>query len=71
MSQQSISEIAEGFGLTVETVVIPEHEDAFRVYKGVNPIFIGTYDAVRNYLADYEKGRPQSEANYAKKGLKE
>ncbi len=58
MNQKSISEIADGFGLTVETVVIPEHNDAFRIYKGAKQVFVGNEDTVRTYLADYEKNRP-------------
>jgi hypothetical protein len=58
MSQKSIDEIAEGFGLSVEPATIPEHERAFRVLKGANQIFIGTEDAVRIFLGGYEKDRP-------------
>ncbi len=58
MSQKSIVNIAESFGLTVETISIPEHDDAFRVLKGLNQVFIGTEYAVRNYLVEYEKERP-------------
>ena len=58
MSQKTIVDIAESFGLTVEVVTIPDHERAFRVFKGVNQVFIGTEDAVRNFFMDYEKERP-------------
>lgn len=58
MSQKSIDEIADGFGLSVELALIPEHERAFRVLKGANQIFIGTEDAVRIFLSEYEKDRP-------------
>jgi hypothetical protein len=55
---QTIAEIAETFGLTIDNVAIAEHEPAFRVYKGVNQIFIGTEPAVRDFLATYEKELP-------------
>ena len=55
---RTISEIAEGFGLTLETAILPNHDKAFRVYKGVNQIFIGTESAVREFLSGYEKERP-------------
>ena len=58
MSQKSILDLAEGYGLSVEAAAIPENEKAFRIYKGANQVFIGTEDAVRNFLTDYEKGRP-------------
>lgn len=58
MSQKSIVEIAEGYGLSVEPTSIPENEKAFRIYKGANQVFIGTEDAVRIFLNGYEKERP-------------
>ena len=58
MSQKGIVEIAESFGLTVEAVAIPDRENAFRIYKGVNQIFIGTDEAARDFLTSYEKNRP-------------
>lgn len=58
MSQKTIVEIAESFGLSVEAAVIPGHERAYRVFKGARQIFIGTEDAVRNFFIDYEKERP-------------
>lgn len=73
MSQKSIVEIAEGFGLSVEAMLIPDHENAFRIYKGVNPLFIGTEDAVRNFLIAYEEERHGMKrgATYGYKGYKE
>lgn len=56
--EKTILQIAEGFGLTVEQVVIPDHEKAFKVYKGVNPVFVGTEEAVRQFLGNYESNRP-------------
>lgn len=53
------AQIAESLGLTIETVLIPDHDRALRVYKGANPIFVGTESAVREFLADYEKRRPR------------
>lgn len=58
MVEKSIIAIAENFGLSVEIMPLPEHERAFRVYKGANPVFVGTEEAVRNFLSDYEKERP-------------
>ncbi len=58
MSQKSILDLAEGYGLNVEAAAIPENEKAFRIYKGANQVFIGTEDAVRSFLAGYEKDRP-------------
>lgn len=58
MEGKSIVDIAEAFGLTVEHVVIPDHDKAFKVYKGVNPIFVGTEEAVREFLSTYEQDRP-------------
>ena len=58
MSQRTIQDIAEGFGLSVETMAIPENGNAFRIYKGANQIFIGSEEAVREYFVEYEKERP-------------
>lgn len=58
MKTPEIIQIAEGFGLTIETVVLPESKKAFRVFKGANQIFIGTEEAVSEFLANYEKDRP-------------
>lgn len=58
MGNKTIFEIAEGFGLNIEHVVIPDHGKAFKVYKGVNPVFVGTEDAVREFLSTYDQSRP-------------
>ena len=58
MSQQSIVAIAESFGLNIEPASIPEHKHAYRVLKGANQVFIGTEEAVRIFLSEYEKDRP-------------
>ena len=58
MGEKTIFEIAQGFGLEIDHVVIPEHEKAFKLYKGVNPIFVGTEGAVRQFLSSYEENRP-------------
>ena len=58
MSDKTIFEIADGFGLNVEHVLIPDHDRAFKVYKGVNPVFVGTEDAVREFLSTYGDSRP-------------
>ncbi len=58
MSQKDIVEIAEGFGLTVETVFVPNKKRSYKVYKGANSVFVGTEEAVHDWFVDYEKNRP-------------
>ena len=58
MGDKTIFEIADGFGLNVEHVLIPDHDKAFKVYKGVNPVFVGTEEAVREFLSGYKDNRP-------------
>jgi len=58
MNRSRIVELAENFGLTIETVIVPERENEFRVFKGANQIFTGTEEAVRQFLIEYEKDRP-------------
>jgi hypothetical protein len=58
VAEKTILEIADGFGLTIEHVIIPDHDKAYKVYKGVNPVFVGTEEAVREFFATYEQGRP-------------
>ncbi|MEO8041772.1 MAG: hypothetical protein ABI646_04085 [Acidobacteriota bacterium] len=58
MDQKNISEIAEQFGLTIETVRLPDDKTAHKVYKGVNTVFVGSEDAVRTFLSTYETDRP-------------
>ena len=58
MGEKTIFEIADAFGLNVEHILIPDHDRAFKVYKGVNPVFVGTEDAVRDFFSTYETDRP-------------
>lgn len=58
MKKAAIYQIAENFGLSIETVIIPNHQKAFRVLKGANQIFVGTEEAVLEFLGRYEKERP-------------
>lgn len=58
MGEKSISELASGFGLTLESIFLPGHEKALKLYKGANQIFVGTEAAVREFLATYEDNRP-------------
>lgn len=58
MKDKSLIEKVHQLGLAVETVVIPGHERAYRVYKGAKQIFIGTEEAVKGFLVDYERTRP-------------
>ncbi len=56
--QKSIRDIAETFGLTIDVSPIPGHDPALRVYRGAKQIFIGTDDAVRKFLAEYDPASP-------------
>ncbi|HEX6279236.1 MAG TPA: hypothetical protein VFZ49_04395 [Pyrinomonadaceae bacterium] len=58
MTDKTIFEIAQGYGLEIDHLIIPDHEKAFKVLKGVNPIFVGTEDAVKHFLSSYEEKRP-------------
>lgn len=58
MSFQSLTEHAKTFGLTIEAIVLPGHENAYRVFKGARQIFIGTDSAVEQFLSDYKDDRP-------------
>lgn len=58
MNSEAIVAAAARFGLTMETVAISDTEDAFKVYKGVNQIFVGRPDDIATFLVDYEKSLP-------------
>jgi hypothetical protein len=58
MSSININRIAESLGLTIETVIVPERERAYRVFKGAKLIFVGTEKAVAEFLSTYEQQRP-------------
>jgi hypothetical protein len=58
VSEKSIIEIAEEFGLTVETVAMPEGDNAYKVLKGLNTVVVGNDAAVRRFLSTYEADRP-------------
>jgi len=58
VSEKTIFELADGFGLTVEAVSIPEHERAIRVFKGAKQQFVGTEEAVRHFLTEYGNNSP-------------
>ncbi|HTH37720.1 MAG TPA: hypothetical protein VL572_07130 [Pyrinomonadaceae bacterium] len=58
MKEKKMIDIAEGYGLTVETAVVPGHEKAFRLYKGAKQVFIGTEEAAVEFLATYKEKRP-------------
>ena len=58
MNTESIIAAAEQFGLTMETVALSDNENTFKVYKGVNQIFVGKADDVATFLADYQKNLP-------------
>ena len=71
-NQPSIEQKASRYGLTLEILPLEDHDDAFRVYKGVNQIFIGTEAAVDEFLDRYEQERPKLEKIDARdRGLKE
>ncbi len=54
MKERTLAAIAEGYGLTVETVVVPGNENAIKVYKGARQIFVGTEQSVREFLDGYK-----------------
>ena len=54
MKERTLEAIAEGYGLTVETVLVPGHENALKVFKGARQIFVGTEQAVREFLNGYK-----------------
>lgn len=58
MESKNISEIAEGFGLTVEPAPIADSTTGVRINKGVHSIFVGNEDEAREFLVAYEKERP-------------
>lgn len=58
LNNKSIEALANGYGLTLEPVVIPGHDNALKVYKGAAMIFTGTEEAVQEFLVQYEKHRP-------------
>ena len=58
MREKSVSDLASEFGLTVETIYVDRHENALRLYKGARQIFVGTAEAVRSFLSEYEQQRP-------------
>jgi hypothetical protein len=58
VSEKSITEIAEKFGLTVETVPMPDEGNVYKILKGVNTVVVGNEAAVRTFLSTYEAERP-------------
>ncbi len=56
---RTIEVLANGYGLTLEQVLIPDHGNAFKVYKGAALIFTGTEEAIKEFLLKYEKDRPE------------
>ena len=58
MDSEAIIAAAEQFGLTVETHSISDADEAFKVYKGANQIFVGRADDIAKFLDDYEKNLP-------------
>ena len=58
MSEKSIDQLAESYGLTLETDIQPDHDKTYRVFKGANQVFAGTETAVLDFLNQYDKDRP-------------
>ena len=58
MDKKPIAEIAHGFGLTLEPAAGGAEEGSYDVIKGVNRIFTGNEQAVRDYFIKYENERP-------------
>jgi len=59
IAMDKVETLTEKLGLTIERTALPGRMTAIRVYKGAKQIFIGTEDAVREFLADYEANRPK------------
>ncbi|CAN5324773.1 hypothetical protein BH10ACI2_BH10ACI2_24030 [soil metagenome] len=66
----NIRDRASRYGLTLEDLPLDDHDDAVRVFKGVNQIFIGTETAIAEFLDRYEQELPKPAAPEAK-GFKE
>jgi len=58
MNSEAIIAAAERFGLTLETVAISDTDEAFKVYKGANQIFVGRAADIAAFLDDYKKNLP-------------
>lgn len=58
MNSEAIVAAAARFGLTMEAVAVAGGEDAFKVYKGANQIFVGRAADIAAFLVDYEKNLP-------------
>lgn len=56
---RTIEVLANGYGLTLEQVLISDHGNAFKVYKGAALTFTGTEEAIKEFLLKYEKDRPE------------
>lgn len=58
MNEKEMISRAEELGLTIETRVIDGHPPAHTVFKGAKQVFIGTSDAVLEFLTAYKNERP-------------
>ena len=58
MSEKSIDQLAESYGLTLETDIHPDRDKTFRVFKGAHQVFTGTETEVSAFLNQYDKDRP-------------
>jgi len=58
MSIEAAIAAAERFGLTTERIMVAEGDEAIKIYKGVNQIFVGRAGDIAAFLADYEKNLP-------------
>ena len=58
MTNEAVIKAADRFGLTLEAIEIAGGEDAFKVYKGANQIFVGRPADIATFLVDYEKNLP-------------
>lgn len=59
IAMDKVQTLTEKLGLTIERTALPGQTTAIRVYKGAKQIFIGTQEAVVEFLADYEANRPK------------
>ncbi|MBX3297720.1 MAG: hypothetical protein KF762_18640 [Acidobacteria bacterium] len=56
---ERIDKQIEKLELTWERTTISGHPNAIRIYKGAKQVFIGTEDAARDFLVEYESSRPK------------
>lgn len=58
MDAEAVIAAAEKFGLTTEKVMVADGDEAIKIFKGMNQIFVGRAGDVAGFLVDYEKNLP-------------